>query len=723
MKGFGNNNRAKSSKRTIKNIENSDGETLIKKALSIHREGNLKEAAKYYLALIENGFANTITLNNLGVIYQQFNQVNKAIALYKSAIEKFPDNPLAYSNLGKIFLDKKDYSKAKFYLQKAIKLNPNFIRAYKNLINILVIEGNLTDAEYLLRKSIKLDPSEADSYLNLGCVLKERGKINDAEIFLKKALDLKPNFLNAYINLGSVFNELGKKAEAEKALKKALEIDPKSALAFNNYGNLLSSENRFEEALDKYKKAIQINPNFALANNNLGSILMTLGRVEKSIKFTERAIQINPNFELAIVNLGIAKIELNDIDGAEICFLDAIKIKKDYQFAISNLFRLYEKSNDLEKLKSSLKKYRNNTTLKNEVNMYMARVNFREKKFLEAKTLIDSVSRDWIEQTDTSNKILFYSFKAFIEDKNQNYDEAFRCFSKSQLNPKYDLFDAEAFKKYIKDYGECKILNRSQNKLRKSNFVSNTVFLLGFPRSGTTLLDTILRSHPDIDVLEEKPILNTLEEIIKSDFKCNLNEIYNLEENEVNSLRKKYLKDLKFNADKEKNAKIIINKFPFQTVSLPLIILLFPDAKIIFTHRNPYDTVLSCFQQAFEPNNAMANFKTIKSASYIYDLTMKMWDKYKKELEMNFFMSKYENLVENFDDQISKILNFLELEWDKNLKNYRNTALKRRKINTPSSSQVVQPIYKSSMEKWKNYEKYFEDSHEYLQKWLLYFKY
>ena len=119
----------------------------------------------------------------------------------------------------------------------------------------------------------------------------------------------------------------------------------------------------------------------------------------------------------------------------------------------------------------------------------------------------------------------------------------------------------------------------------------------------------------------------------------------------------------------------------------------------------------------------MANFKTIKSASYIYDLTMKMWDKYKKELEMNFFMSKYENLVENFDDQISKILNFLELKWDENLKNYRNTALKRRKINTPSSSQVVQPIYKSSMDKWKNYEKYFEDSHEYLQKWLCYFEY
>ena len=188
-------------------------------------------------------------------------------------------------------------------------------------------------------------------------------------------------------------------------------------------------------------------------------------------------------------------------------------------------------------------------------------------------------------------------------------------------------------------------------------------------------------------------------------------------------LRKKYLKDLKLNSDKEKNAKFIIDKFPFQTVSLPLINLLFPDAKIIFTHRNPYDTVLSCFQQAFEPNNAMSNFKTIHSTAYIYDLTMKVWDKYKKQLDMDYTMSKYENLVDNFEDHILHILKFLNLPWDENLRNYRDTAFNREKINTPSSSQVIQPIYDSSIAKWKNYEKYFYQSDEYLQKWLCYFDY
>ena len=167
----------------------------------------------------------------------------------------------------------------------------------------------------------------------------------------------------------------------------------------------------------------------------------------------------------------------------------------------------------------------------------------------------------------------------------------------------------------------------------------------------------------------------------------------------------------------------MIDKFPFQTVSLPLINLLFPDSKIIFTHRNPYDTVLSCFQQSFEPNNAMSNFRSIESASRIYDLTMSIWLDYKEKLKMDYITSKYEDLIEDFDKHILKILDFLDVSWDENIKNYRSTANERGKINTPSSSQVVQPLYKTSIHKWKNYEKYFKNSNQYLDKWISYFKY
>ena len=107
----------------------------------------------------------------------------------------------------------------------------------------------------------------------------------------------------------------------------------------------------------------------------------------------------------------------------------------------------------------------------------------------------------------------------------------------------------------------------------------------------------------------------------------------------------------------------------------------------------------------------------------MYDQVMEAWDIYKQNLNLNFITSKYEDLIESFDCQTLKILEFLSVEWDDNIKNFRQTAIERGKIDTPSSSQVVQPLYKSSIEKWKNYEKYFEDCHQFLEKWISYFNY
>ena len=119
----------------------------------------------------------------------------------------------------------------------------------------------------------------------------------------------------------------------------------------------------------------------------------------------------------------------------------------------------------------------------------------------------------------------------------------------------------------------------------------------------------------------------------------------------------------------------------------------------------------------------MANLVNLQSGSIMYDEVMNAWDIYKKHLHLCFITSKYEDLIEDFDSQTRKILRFLGVRWDENVKQYRKTAIERSKINTPSSSQVVQPLYKTSINKWKNYEKYFEDCHQNLEKWVSYFDY
>ena len=722
MKGFGDNNRTK--KKAIgKKISSLQNDKLISDALSLHSIGKIKEALEIYNLLIQNKIYDPRILNNLGTIYSQIKQIDKAILLFEESIKKFPDCIEAYPNLANVLMAKGRSNTAKNILNEAIELNPKYLRSYSIMAGILVGEGNLQKAEFFLKKSLEINPKDINALVNLACVLKDSGNPKQAEKFLKDALKINPSFDFALTNLGAVLNELEKFDEGEQYLRKALSINSSSPMALNNLGNILSNKKNNKEAELCYRKAIEIKSDFSIAYNNLGSLLSKQGNLIEAEKFTQKAINFNPKFELAYVNLGSIKIDLDKLKEAEELFLSAIEINEKYNYAYSNLFRLYETTNKISKLKNKIESLNQNENIINEILMFKARISFREKDFITAKKYIDQVSNEWIKNTDHSTNLLYWSFRAFIEEKVKNYDEAFKCFEKSQLNLKYENTNPKIFLDYITTYRKNIDKDAFLAKTKGTKIIKDSpVFLIGFPRSGTTLLDTILRSHPEIDVLEEKPLINSVEQIIKSKFKCSLDKLHKLTSKDLDYLRNHYLEILRNNCD-NKNAKILIDKFPFQTVCLPLINLLFPNSKIIFTHRNPYDTVLSCFQQSFEPNNAMANFRSIESASRIYDLTMSIWLDYKEKLKMNHITSKYEDLIEDFDKHILKILNFLDVSWDENIKNYRNTAHDRGKINTPSSSQVVQPLYKSSIDKWKNYEKYFKNSNRYLHKWISYFKY
>ncbi len=721
MKGFGSSN--KKTKKSIKTANTLQKDQLISNAFSLHSNGKIKEASEIYNFLIQNKIYDPRVFNNLGSIYCQRKHFDKAISLFDESIKRFPNSLEAYTNLANVLLIKGKSDVARGILNKAIELNPKYLRSYSILAGILVGEGNLEKAEFILRKSLEINPKDINVLVNLACVLKDSGNSKQAERFLKDALKINPSYDFALTNLGAVLNELEKFDEGEQCLRKALSLNSTSPNTLNNLGNILSNKKKNKEAEHCYRKAIEIKSDFSLAYNNLGSLLSKQGNLLEAEKFTEKAIKHNPKFELAYVNLGSIKIDLDKLHVAEELFLSAIEINENYNYAYSNLFRLYEKTNNLKKLKYKIEAFENNKIIINEIMMFKARICFREKEFITAKKIIDQVSNKWVKNTDHQTNILFWSFKAFIEEKVKNYDEAFKCFEKSQLNLKYEDTNPKIFQEYILTYRKNLDINKfveKSNTSKKNDF--SPVFLIGFPRSGTTLLDTILRSHPEIDVIEEKPLINSVEQVIKSKFKYSLDELHKLSVDNLDFLRNHYLEMLQNNSDK-KSAKILIDKFPFQTVCLPLINLLFPNSKIIFTYRNPYDSVLSCFQQSFEPNNAMANFRSIESASRIYDLTMGIWLDYKEKLKMNYLTSKYEDLIEDFDKHILKILNFLDVSWHENIKNYRNTAHKRGKINTPSSSQVVQPLYKSSIDKWKNYEEYFKKSNQYLNKWIGYFKY
>ena len=227
------------------------------------------------------------------------------------------------------------------------------------------------------------------------------------------------------------------------------------------------------------------------------------------------------------------------------------------------------------------------------------------------------------------------------------------------------------------------------------------VFLVGFPRSGTTLLDTLLMGHPDIHVLEEVPLLQRAAESL-GDFAL----LPGMDAAGVARLRALYFEAL--DAHSPPPGKTVVDKLPLNLLGAPLIHRLFPDAKFIFVERQPCDIVLSCFMQKFDLNPAMANFLDLGTAAQLYDLVMTFWTRARELLPLDVHDMRYEDLVADPEERMRALIAFLGLDWDKALLDHRTTAAARGLIATPSYHQVAQPIYGRAAGRWERYRAQLE---------------
>jgi len=238
----------------------------------------------------------------------------------------------------------------------------------------------------------------------------------------------------------------------------------------------------------------------------------------------------------------------------------------------------------------------------------------------------------------------------------------------------------------------------------KHNMSGGPIFFVGFPRSGTTLVDQILTSHPSIEVIEEKPVLRqVIDRIEKLHGAYPSLGLLTMAEQEKINYRRIYESAQDYFC--KTNRPVVVNKLPLNIIQLPLILELFPNARILVAIRHPMDSVLSCFFQHFEHNTAMANFLTLEGSVSFYQKVMSNFMMVKDLYQHDFIcVFRYEDVVNDLQTEAAKILSFLDLPWNDAVLNFHETALKRTIINTPSYTQVTQPLYKSSVYKWINYE-------------------
>lgn len=514
-------------------------------------------------------------------------------------------------------------------------------------------------------------------------------------------------------------------AKAKSLLEEAIKIYPnifelnfKLGLANNLLGNL-------NESINCYKKSITINPNFSPAYCNLGMIYDNLNNKKLAIENYLTAIKIDPKNSNAHYNLGNCYFNIEDLDNAEKHYYFSININPNNIYVYNNLLQIYDRTNNNAKLDEVIEKAKRVFGKNTIIDFFDGISEYKKNNYKEVIKIYEFLELD---PNDKIKNIVKTNILAKCYDHIGMYNEAFKYFQLSNNITKdtyKDNFRKDNYNKLIDI--RMNFFSNINSQVYKKNTVkydNNTdpIFLVGFPRSGTTLLDTILRTHDSVEVLEEKPLVQNLINEINVSIKGDFSNLSKIDDETIKKIRLSYFENREKLISTNKN-KIFIDKLPLNIIFIAEINYIFPNAKYILALRNPYDVVLSCFMQSFAPNNAMSNFYNLKDTTNFYDIVMSLYTKYSEKLDLDIHTIKYEDIVNNFESSLSRLINFLNLKWNDDLKKFNLTADKRIMINTPSYNQVNKPLYTNSVERWKNYDNQLKDYIPHLKKWIINFKY
>lgn len=304
--------------------------------------------------------------------------------------------------------------------------------------------------------------------------------------------------------------------------------------------------------------------------------------------------------------------------------------------------------------------------------------------------------------------------RAQAEDKVGDYRKAYQDYLALNAAEKSTEFNGADFYRGVEIRSKLNVPPLPPSKHQ------NVVQMLGFPRSGTTLLENVLASHPDVETFEETSALvvaiDRIERVVLG--KTGPEPL----ETTFGAARERYYDELNL-LRKKPEAKILVDKMPIRTADTAFVVKLFPEWKYIFSIRHPYDVVLSCFRQRFTPNPAMENFRTIEDSIRLYDFSMTEWFKHHTMDDPTVHYVRYDELVTNFEPVTRGVLEFLGVPWDESVRDFSKTA-ENRAAKTPSYQKVRQGLSIGVQTQWKNYGFAFQsEAGKVLKKWADFFGY
>ena len=636
---------------------------------------------------------------------QQTGHLVEAEITYKEILKDIPDNPDCIHFLGLLFFQKGELDKAEINYKKSIELakNPTYLNNYALLS---YYKKDYKGAIKLLQESIKLKSDNADAWYNLGCIYSDTGELSSSEDAYHHVIKFNNKHIKALFNLLCVQEKLDKTIEAKKTIELIMAFKPSSPEQYYSLAIAISRLNikdNMQLAIDYLRQAISENPNSIEAYRALATLHVERNSIEKAKEIYELIIKKEPNFQQVNLEYANCLVKIGKLKKALKIFNTIIENEPNNLTAlngIANSYRLGGNFQEAEKIYQDIIEKDSNNII-----AYSGLSNC--SKFSDKNTDIINKMESLIQkQPDVTG----YFALGKIHDDLKNFEKAIDYYRKGNvLKNKRVKFHEEQYKKRINsiiDIFDKSFITQTQTKGHSS---TKPIFILGAPRSGTTLIEQILSSHTRVFGGGELGYIKHISSGKYSDnikiksyperFIDNVNKDFSFVRNDAQI----YLNKIQELCDDE-NIMMVTDKMPGNYEYLGYIFSMFPNCKIINTKRNPIDTCLSIFFQNFHSGH-----------KYAFDLdNLVIWYKEYDRL-MNHWLSlfgekiltvNYESIVNSTDEIIRDIISYCDLEWQDECLQFHKS---KRAVNTASNWQVKQPIYKTSNQKWKNYEKFIPE--------------
>lgn len=528
-------------------------------------------------------------------------------------------------------------------------------------------ETTLTDTTLMNQDLLHQALDNHEAYYNLGNAFMDQGRLNDAASNFLQAISLKPDYVEAFINLGVVFKDQGKLDEAVSSFNKAIAFKPSFAMTHYNLGNVLKQQGKLDDAIASFRRAISVEPNYYEAHYNLGVVLQAQGKLEDAVESYHKALSLQPGLAEAYNNSAMIFNELGEMDKAVTYFKKALSLKPTYAEAYKNLsliVRHTENNDDIREMEDIFN-------------------NIQDIPDKDRSTLGFALGKAFEDLGDYS-KAFTYILQA---------NSLKRGLYKYSIQNDRDFFE-RIRKTFTSDFFSLNHGSGIRDRV--------PIFILGMPRSGTTLVEQILASHQLVFGAGELEILAELITVFCRDEKaikfpeC----VVNLDKTSFGRMGSEYIAKIKKYSN---HAEFITDKMPYNFLYIGLIKTILPNAKIIHCVRDPMDNCYSIFKTGFTRDNSYAYDMTELGQYYnLYRNLMAHWE---KVLPGFMYTIRYEEVVANQRRQTENLLHFCELSWDDACLSFYNTE---RRVSTASLAQVRQPIYNDSVELWKRYENQLE---------------